>query len=119
MGRIINEANRSKFTSKITQIKDILAFQATNKCEPNIETKYNNYFNHISQVYDECFPIKTKKVHSKTLSKPWITMDIQRLINKKNKRFKIKNRNKTESNKIKYKKAKQDMDNAINKEKDK
>ena len=116
--RIINEANRSKFTNKISQIKDVLAFQATNRCELNIETKYN-YFGQISQVYNECFPLKTKKIHSKTLSKPWITTDIQRLINKKNKRFKIKNKIKTESNKLKYKKAKQDMENAINKEKDK
>ena len=87
-------------------MKDILAFQATNRCEPNIETKYNNYFDQISQVYNECFPLKSMKIHSKTLSKPWITPDIQKLIKKKNKRFSIKNKNKTESNKLKYKKAK-------------
>ena len=98
--RIINDINRSKFTKTISQTKDILAFQATNRSEPNIETKYNNYFDQISQVYNECFPLKSKKIHSKTLSKPWITPDIQKLIKKKNKRFSIKNKNKTESNKL-------------------
>ena len=78
--RIINDTNRAKFTNKISQIKDVLAFQATNRSEPNLETKYNNYFGQISQVYEECFPLKTTKIHSKTLSKPWITTDIQRLI---------------------------------------
>ena len=58
------------------------------------------------------------KIHSKTLSKPWITPDIQKLIKKKNKRFSIKNKNKTESNKLKYKKAKKAMEIAITKEKD-
>merc|ERR1712043_32027 len=45
--RVINDTNRSKFTEKISQIKDILAFQATNRSEPSIETKYNNYFDQI------------------------------------------------------------------------
>ena len=77
--RIINDTNRSKFTEKISQIKDILAFQATNRSELNIETKYNNYFDQLSQVYNECFPLKSKKIHSKNLSKPWITPDIQKI----------------------------------------
>ena len=116
--RIINDTNRSKFTKKISQIKNILAFQANNRSEPNIETRYNNYFDQISKVYNECFPLKSKKIHSKTLSKPWITPDIQKLIKKKNKRFSIKNKNKTESNKLKYKKAKKAMESAITKEKE-
>ena len=116
--RIINDCNRLKFTKKISQIKDILAFQATNRSETNIETKYNNYFDQISKVYNECFPLKTVKIHSKTLSKPWITPDIQKLICNKNKRFSIKNKNKTESNKLKYKKAKKVMESAISKAKD-
>ena len=34
------------------------------------------------------------KIHSKTLSKPWITPDIQKLICNKNRIFRIKNKNK-------------------------
>ena len=79
-------------------MKDILAFQATNKSEPNIETRYNNYFDQITTVYDQCFPFRTKKIHSKILSKPWITPSIQKLIDKKNKCFSMKNKNKTDIN---------------------
>ena len=49
------------------------------------------------------FSIGYKKVHSKTLCKPWITPEIQTLIKKKNKQFSIKNNNKTANNKKKYK----------------
>ena len=34
----------------------------------------------------------TQKIHSKTLSKPWLTPHIQKLINKKNKLFSMKNK---------------------------
>ena len=81
--RIINDKNRLKFHKQISKIKDILLFQATNKSESNLETKYNNYFDQISTVYNQCFPMVTQKIHSKTLSKPWLTPHIQKLINKK------------------------------------
>ena len=116
---MINDTNRLKFTKKINNIKDILYFQANNKSEPKLENRYNNYFEHISTVYNECFPLVTKKVHSKTLSKPWITPHVQKLINKKNKRFSMKNKNKTVTNKTKYKIAKKEMQKAIDVEKKK
>ena len=116
--RVINDTNRLKFTKEIDKIKDILIFQASNKSEPNIENRYNNYLDQLTKVYNQCFPLITKKIHSKTLSKPWITPHIQKLIDKKNKRFSIKNKNRTESNKLKYKKAKEAMESAITKEKE-
>ena len=97
--RLINETNRQKFNKKISKIKDILLFQASNKTEPNLETRYNNYFNHVSAIYNECFPLTTKKIHSKILSKPWITPQVKKLIDKKNKLYSIKNKNKTDMNK--------------------
>ena len=45
----------------IKNIKGILAFQANNQSEINLETKYNNYFDQISMVYNDCFPLITKK----------------------------------------------------------
>ena len=71
--RQINDANRLKFNKKISEIKDILLFHASNKSEPNLDTRYENYFNHVSAIYNEWFPLKTKKIHSKTYSKPWIS----------------------------------------------
>ena len=80
--RLINDNNRIEFNKRISRIKDILLFQASNKSEPNLETRYTNYFNCVSKIYNECFPLITKKVHSKTLCKPWITPHIQKLISK-------------------------------------
>ena len=84
---MINDKNRSKFTRRISEVKNILTFQVSNKSEPSLEAKYNNFFDQISMIYNECFPLVTKKIHSKTLSKPWITSEIQSLIKKKNKQF--------------------------------
>ena len=72
----------------------------------------------FSAIYN-LFHIVTKKVHSKTLSKPWITLEVQDLIDKKNVRFSKKCKNKTSKNKKKFKEAKEKMDKAINNEKDK
>ena len=94
--RVINDTNRLKFTKEIDKIKDILYFQASNKSEPSIENRYNNYLDQLTKVYNQCFPLITKKIHSKTQSKPWITPHIQKLIDKKNKRFSIKKKNNTE-----------------------
>ena len=117
--RMINDANRLKFTKEIDKIKDILAFQASNKSEHNIENRYKNYFDHLGKIYNQCFPLTTKKIHSKTLSKPWITPHIEKLIDKKNKRFSIKNKNNTDINNTKYKIAKKEMQKAIDVEKKK
>ena len=116
---MINEKNREKFTQEVKKQQDILAFQATNKSEPNIEIRYKNYFDQIITVYNQCFPLKTKKVHSKILSKPWITPNIEKLINKKNKCFRMKNKNKTDMNQTKYKAAKKTLETAIKNEKTK
>ena len=117
--RLINDTNRQKFTKKISKIKDILLFQASNRSETKLETRYNNYFNQVSAIYNECFPLTTKKIHSKTLSKPWITTQVKKLIDKKNKLFSIKNKNKTDRNKKRYKIAKKHVEKVIKEEKNK
>ena len=61
----------------------------------------------------------TQKIHSKTLSKPWLTPHIQKLINKKNKLFSMKNKNKTDQNRTKYKVAKKNVEKLLIKEKNK
>ena len=68
-------------------------------------------------AYNDCFPLITRKVHSKALSKPWISPKIQKLINKKNKQFTQKTKNNTEHNKVKYKKIKKEVEKEIAKQK--
>ena len=93
----------------ISKIKDILSFQANNKSEPDLGKRYNNYFDQITQTYNDSFPLITKKVHSKTLNKPWMTPKIQKMINKKNKMFSQKTKHNTESYKVKYKTVKKKL----------
>ena len=59
------------------------------------------------------------KIHNKTLSKPWITPQIQKLIKKKNRLFGLKNKNNTDLIKQKYKIAKKHTENLIKEEKNK
>ena len=115
--RNFSDDNRLAFNKRIEQAKDILAFHVKNKHEPSIDTKFNNYFDHITRIYNDCFPLVTKRIHMKSFSKPWITLNVQKLIDKKNKRFSIKRHKNTDSNKHKYKTAKFAMDEAIEKEK--
>ena len=115
--RIINDENRLAFNHRICESKDILAFHVKNN-HTNLENKYNDYFDHISRIYNDSFPLTTKRIHTKTLSKPWITPVVQSLIDKKNTRFSKKSKNNCDANKLKYKEAKKIMEEEIEKEKD-
>ena len=115
--RQFTEENSKKFIDKITETQHVLSFHVTNTHQLSLEQKYDDYFFHLSKIYNDCFPICTKKVHVKTLCKPWITPAIQSLINKKNIRFSKKSKNKTSDNISKYNDAKEKMDKAIEKEK--
>ena len=116
--RDFNDKSKTEFRKKIEEAKGILAFYVNNTIEDDLNKKYNDYFYHITKIYNECFPIKTKKVHRKTNSKPWMTSEIMKLINNKNYRYSKKKKHNSPSNRKKYKKAKKDMEDLINKEKD-
>ena len=111
--RIINEQNREKFGHRIDKIKDALFFHIHNPYENNLHTKYQNYFDHIRRIYDDCFPIVTKKIHNKTYSKPWITTDILKQIHKKDSLYHKKKKNNTQHNRKDYKLAKKDLEKTI------
>merc|ERR1711862_193946 len=85
--RKINEENREKFVKRVSDIRESLAFHVNNSQQTSLEKQYDDYFFHLTKVYDDCFPVITRKVHSKTLSKPWITPEVQKLIEKKNSLF--------------------------------
>ena len=115
--RKINDENRTAFSKTVLEKKDILAFYTNNRYESSLEKKYDDYFFHLSRIYNDCFPLIQKKVHVKTLSKPWMTPEVIELINKKNDIFKTKKKNNTAKNKKKYKSARIKMEEAIDKEK--
>ena len=64
----------------------------------------------IYRIYEECFPLKKKKIHSKNFSRPWITPNILKLIKYKTidsaKRRKIIIQTTTKSTKMPKKKQK-------------
>ena len=73
----------------------------------------NNYFAQYKSLYNKHFPLKTKKVHNKTLSKPWITNDIQKLIKNKNFLYYKKLKQPTTLSIEKYKNCKKDLDKSL------
>ena len=117
--RSFNDENRENFNKRINDVKDILSFHANNPINTNIESKFNDYIDNITRIYNECFPVITKKVHMKSFSKPWLTPQVQKLIDKKNKLFCIKKGNNTKLNRQKYKVAKITMEDTIDSEKSK
>ena len=117
--RNLNDMNRENFSKRIVNVKDVLAFHVNNASNLKIESKFDDYLDHVIQIYNDCFPVITKKVHMKSFSKPWLTPEIQKLIDKKNKLFCIKKGNNTDVNRHKYKLAKAIMEDAIDCEKSK
>jgi hypothetical protein len=113
----INDKNRDKFSNKIEKIKYALSFHLHNPHEDDLQIIYQNYFDHIRRIYNDCFPITTKKVHNKTYSKPWITPEILKLIHKKDSLYCKKMKENTQVNKKKYKTAKKEPEKAIKNEK--
>ena len=99
--RILNDENREKFADRIEKVKDALSFNLHNPYEDDLQIIYQNYFDHMRRIYDDCFPVITKKVHNKTHSKPWITPDILKLIHKKDSLYCKKNKNNTQTSKKK------------------
>ena len=116
--RTINDTCKTNFRNKIADVKDALAFHIHNKHEKDINKKYNDYFDHITRIYNDCFPTRKIKVHSKTHSKPWMTPAVLKLIEHKNYRYSKKLKSKTQANRDKFRKAKKDMEELIKKEKD-
>ena len=99
--RPITENNIAIFKEKICERDAALASHTTNS-NHSAEERASNYFDHLGKIYNECFPIKTKKMHNKVLSKPWINLELQRLISKKDRLYFKKLKNRTPENLEKY-----------------
>ena len=70
-------------------------------------TSYNSFFSKFMTLYDECFPLITKKNKSFRLnSKPWFTSGLNKSVHKKHKLYCNWLQSRSESDLLKYKKYK-------------
>ena len=103
--RQLNDKTKSIFKQKLQEMDEKLMSYTTCN-QSNANEKAANYFTHFSKLYNECFPIKVKKIHNKTLTKPWIDQEMQRLIKKKNRLYGEKLKYNTKASIVKYNQCK-------------
>ena len=108
--REYSEENKEMFRQRICNGEEILTFHCTNS-NTTLQQKYKDFFDHITRIYNDSFPIKKRKLHTKTLRKPWITHSIQKLIAKRNKLFSRKSDN--DQIKKRYKTLKKDIETKL------
>ena len=75
----ITQRNKQLFSHKLSIIQwdQLLSTQ-------NVDTNCNIFLDKIQELYDECFPLKTKYISTKRLLKPWITQAVLKFIKNKN-----------------------------------
>jgi hypothetical protein len=108
----INDRNIESFLKELAE-NETTMLRIIEKEDSTAISKYNSYISEYTRLYNKHFPIRTKKIHNKTLSKPWLTPEIQRMINKKNKLFSRKLKTKKETDAVKYRDVKKETNNAI------
>ena len=107
--RVFSDENIANFAEEIASVSTEL-YNIISSEEFNINEKSNKYFELYKMIYHKHFPLKMKKIHNKTLSKPWITNSIQKLIKKKNFLYYKKLKQPTEISVEKYKSCKKELD---------
>ncbi len=81
--RIMSKLNISKFKDMLTSISWNDIYE-----ENNADFAYQKFMKIISYSLNECFPIgRSTKKYSKDFNKPWFTVDLSKLLRKKNKLF--------------------------------
>ena len=108
--RVFSEENINNFKTEIAAHSDTLYRILCNDDDCCLNDKVNLYFSEYKKIYDAHFPLKNKKIHNKTLSKPWISNDLQRMLKKKNNLYYKKLKNPTSVNIEKYKLYKKELD---------
>ena len=110
--RPLTDENKINFKSKVEEMSDILSI-CTKRNDLNANEKAVDYFTHLGKLYNDCFPLKCKKMHNKTLNKPWITQDLQKLIKRKNRLYGRKLKSKSPENLEKYNQCKRDLNKKL------
>ena len=93
-------------------MSDILSI-CTKRNDLNANEKAVDYFTHLGKLYNDCFPLKCKKMHNKTLNKQLITQDLQKLIKRKNRLYGRKLKSKSPENLEKYNQCKRDLNKKL------
>ena len=73
MGSFINDVNNVNWDEVLLGNDDYL----------NIHNSCLNFCTHLDEIYCKNFPLKTKYVSEKRISKPWLNGNLKKLINKK------------------------------------
>ena len=105
--RSFSDKNRELFRNEVLGIDDKLDVLCNDVNLP-LQERYNKYFEHITNIYDRCFPLRARKIHEKTFRKPWITQEILNDMEKRNRAFGKKS--KSQKAKIKYHKLKKEVE---------
>ena len=103
--RQFTDDNLQKFRQQLVDNEiELRAHSEMNGVDPN--SKFNKFMHIITENYNSAFPIKVHKIHNKTYNKPWITADIEKLIEKRNRLFSKKSNDNSASRKYKELKKK-------------
>ena len=81
--------------------------------DQSINDRVPLYLNEFKRLFNLQFPVRSKRIHNKTLSKPWINNDLQKCIIKKNELYARKLKLKTEDAVVKYKVYKKELDKTL------
>jgi exonuclease III len=114
--RQINDKNTITFMTELCALDTKLTHVCSNK-EDTPDSCMDQFMAILSNCYEKNFPIKTKKVHNKTLANPWITPELQRHIKKKNRLFAKKLKTKNEKDAQKYRDCKKDLETKLDESK--
>ena len=81
--RIFCPKNELEFSRKLayTLWEEILV-------EGDIDDNFNKFIERLRNMYNECFPVTTKRVSAKALDRPWLSSGLKTSIKNKNNMFK-------------------------------
>jgi hypothetical protein len=105
--RQINEINRAKFTQEIigSDWTEIMT-------ETDAQESYTKFHNHLTKVFEKCFPIKKVKIGYLT-KLPWLTPGMKKSIKIKQKLYALYLRHSTSNNRDIYKNYKNHLNKLI------
>ena len=83
--RDFSQENRMKFTNMIQNINWLAILEGIS----DLNDQTIKYSDTVFKYYNQCFPVMTKTVGSKRLSKPWITTALHKSINTKHNLYKL------------------------------
>jgi len=96
--RCINENNLQSFFNELQHV-DWYILDIVNN---NVDNIYDLFLKKFQLLYDKHFPLQEIKIAKKRKSKPWLTLDLKRLCNRRRELYKKFILNSSLHNKIKY-----------------